>query len=86
MNFAHCSRQSGNNSGGGTNATFGSNGSNGLSSGTKTTTTVHTYRNDRVLDALRKLAGVNFDYNVDQWRSWYGTQKRVNPQDVRREK
>jgi hypothetical protein len=75
-------------SGGGTSATFpvGGGGGGSFSSGTKTTTTKRTYQNSRVLDALRKLSGVNFDYNVDQWRTWYATQKRTKPQDIRREK
>jgi hypothetical protein len=72
--------------GGGTSATFGSNGNNSFGSGTKTSVTRRTYQNGRVLDALRKISGTNFDYNVDQWRTWYATQNRTKPQDVRREK
>ncbi len=71
--------------GGGTSATFGSNG-NSFGSGTKTTTTRRTYQNGSVLDALRKITKENYDYNVDQWRAWYATQKRTKPQDVRRER
>ncbi len=72
--------------GGGTSSTFGSNGNNSFSSGTRTTVTRRTYQNEEVLVALRKISGENFDYNVEQWRAWYATQKRTQAQDVRRDK
>jgi hypothetical protein len=72
-------------SGGGTSATFTSGGSS-FGSGTKTTTVRRTYQNGRVLDALRKISGENYDFNVGQWRDWYASQKRTKSQDVRREK
>lgn len=72
--------------GGGTSATFGSNGNNSFGSGTRTSVTKRTYQNEEVLVALRKITGKNFDYNVGQWRDWYATQKKTQPQDVRRDK
>jgi hypothetical protein len=73
--------------GGGTTATFTPNGTfgQGMRSGVRTETIKKTYRNAEVLNTLRKLAGVNFDYNVDQWKAWHATQKRTQPQDVRRD-
>jgi hypothetical protein len=53
--------------------------------GTKTEVTKRTFHNQAVLDTLRKLSGVNFDFNVDQWKAWYAAQQRSPAIGVRRD-
>ena len=57
-----------------TSATFGSKGGSGLSTGSKTKTIIVPIKNTDVLEALQKLTGVTFNYNVTAWQAWYDHQ------------
>ena len=72
--------------GGRTNAAFGSDGSGGLSMGSKTKIIVREFENPAVLKALVALAdGPNFGYNIPAWKSWYSSQRRPTRLDARRD-
>lgn len=43
-----------------------------------------TYRNTEVLNALQKLTGQDFGYDVDAWRDWVARSFNPNPKPVRR--
>ncbi len=43
-----------------------------------------TYRNTEVLNALQKLTGQDFGYDVGAWRSWVARSFNPNPKPVRR--
>lgn len=72
---------------GGIGATFGkgpNSGGGGLSVGQSVRTEYRPIQNPEVLDALIKLTGNNFEYNVVGWKSWFANQKKPETQDGRR--
>jgi HEAT repeats len=44
----------------------------------------YTYRNVEVLNALEKLTGRNFGYDLNAWKHWVSTSFRPDPQPARR--
>ena len=42
-------------------------------------------RNDKVLEALLEITGVNFEWNVDAWRGWLATRDGPPDLDLRRD-
>jgi hypothetical protein len=42
-------------------------------------------RNDKVLEALVEITGVNFEWNVDAWRGWLATRDAPPDLDLRRD-
>lgn len=56
----------------------------GLSTGQSTVEVVENLRNPQVLDALIKLTGVNYDFDVVQWKSWLANRKKGDSLDGRR--
>lgn len=65
--------------------TGGSGGPGGLSVGSRTVTTKQTLRNENVRDALVKLTGLNFQFEVDHWKAWHAAQKQDEAINVRRD-
>lgn len=60
-----------------TSASFGNNGSGGLSMGSKTKMVVENRQNPAVLKALVALAdGPNLGFSIPAWKSWYSSQRR----------
>lgn len=68
---------------GATSATFTPQGG-GLSMGSGKKRVKMTVRNDRVLEALVALTGVNFEWDARAWRAWLGNQKAPPDFDARR--
>lgn len=68
-----------------TSATF-SNRGGGLSMGSKTKIVTFHIQNQDVLDALRKLTGVSFNFDVDAWEAWHDHQTRQAVPNTRRGK
>ena len=62
---------------------FGSGGS-GLSHGSKSVVQRSVQSNQAVLAALRKLTGVNFEFDQAAWREWYRQSKRSPSFNLRR--
>jgi hypothetical protein len=58
---------------------------NGLSTGQSVTTVVQQIPNAAVRDALIKLTGVNYDFDVAQWKAWLQTRKEDASLDGRRD-
>ncbi len=69
------------------NATFSPQGDAGLSMGSKRARIVkEDFRNPDVLDALVVLSGgANFIYDVQAWRVWHSTQRKLRNLDARRD-
>jgi hypothetical protein len=42
-------------------------------------------RNDKVLEALVEITGVNFEWNLDAWRGWLATRDAPPDLDLRRD-
>ncbi len=71
---------------GGTSASFSPNGGGGgLSVGRNTQIYVKQIQNEVVRNALVAMTGVNFNYNIPQWRDWYATQRRGQEVNTRRD-
>lgn len=68
-----------------TSATFDTRGGGGgLSMGTKTRIVIHPINNQDVLEALIKLTGVSFNFDVDAWEAWDDRQTQQAVPDTRR--
>jgi len=63
----------------------GAPGGGGLAVGSSTTTRSVQLANQPVLDALVALTGMNYNFNKQQWRSWYTSQKKQDSVDARRD-
>jgi hypothetical protein len=46
---------------------------------------VQLFKNEDVLDALVKLSGVNFSFNVPAWKRWFASQKKAQSLNGRRD-
>jgi len=68
---------------GATSATFSPQGG-GLSMGSGTKRVKVTVKNDRVLEALVALTGVNFEWDARAWRAWLANEKAPPQFDPRR--
>ena len=66
-----------------TDASFGSSGT-GFSQGQSKQEIVKDSKNADVLDALRKLTGVDFGYDQAAWTRWYKEKRQVGKFDARR--
>lgn len=64
--------------------TFGPNGANGLTTGSKTQTETRTYHNQAVRDALIHMTGHNDNYDTDAWKKWFAAQTAAAVVDPRR--
>jgi hypothetical protein len=72
--------------GGQLSSTFSPHGGGGsLMAGPRTKTFKRTFKNEAVLQAVAKISGVNFGYQIDQWKTWYATQKKSEAIDARRD-
>jgi hypothetical protein len=61
-------------------------GGGGLSVGSKPPQIiVKTLANENVRDALVKISGTNFGYDVDRWREWHAAQKKADVLNARRD-
>jgi hypothetical protein len=61
-------------------------GGGGLSVGSKPPTViVKTLANENVRDALVKISGANFGFDVDRWRTWHAAQKKADVLNARRD-
>ncbi len=61
---------------------FGPNGANGLTTGSRTETETRTLKNEDVRNALINLTGKNFGWDMDLWKSWLASETKaaiVNP-------
>jgi HEAT repeat protein len=69
------------------NTTFstGGNGPSGLSVGSKKQTYTGTFANEDVRNALTRLAGVNFNYEIERWKAWHAAQRQDAAVNVRRD-
>ena len=67
-----------------TSATFGNRGGGGISMGSSTKIVTYPMNNMEVLEALKKLTGVSFNYDVPTWQAWYDQQTKQATPDVRR--
>ena len=67
-----------------TSATFSNRGGSGLSMGSKTKIVTHHIKNQDVLDALKKITGVSFNFDVEGWEAWYDQQGKQIIPDTRR--
>ncbi|MBX3411592.1 MAG: HEAT repeat domain-containing protein [Pirellulales bacterium] len=56
----------------------------GLSVGQSTRIITQRLQNHSVLDALIKLTGANFDFDVPRWKQWFATRKAPADLDARR--
>ena len=65
--------------------TFGGPGGGTFSSGGSTKIVTKDMANRRVLEALREQTGVDFDYNIDAWRRWYASKKKLDYVNARRD-
>ena len=65
--------------------TGGSGGPGGLSMGSKTSVVTRQYANEPVRDALVKLAGVNYNFDVDKWKLWLAAQQKEDSINIRRD-
>ncbi|MGL6226954.1 MAG: hypothetical protein ACRC10_10075 [Thermoguttaceae bacterium] len=72
-------------SGIGGSATSGGGGGLGFSMGQSKQEYVREVQNEMVLFALKKLTGMNFQYNQDGWENWYREQQKPVPFSVRRD-
>lgn len=70
--------------GSGYTTTFSSSGSS-FQTGPSTRSYTHTSKNTMVRNALVRLTGENFDYDVPRWRAWYASQKKLESVDLRRD-
>ena len=64
--------------------TGGTKGGGGMSAGGGPKIVYYPMRNQAVLDALVTLTSQNFNFNQQQWRSWYAAQKKMETVDTRR--
>lgn len=68
--------------------TFGTGGSSGMGGGLTMNQApkygLQALNNSDVLGALVALTGVNYDYDVNAWRTWYASQKPKEAVDARR--
>lgn len=58
-------------------ASFSNTGGGGLSAGGGPTTVTRDVPNRNVLDALVKITGQSYSFDVARWRIWFATQKKV---------
>ncbi|MCG8583574.1 MAG: hypothetical protein MI757_02555 [Pirellulales bacterium] len=65
--------------------TFGSGGGGTFSSGGSVKIETKQLQNTNVLEALRELTGVDFGYNVDGWRRWYASKRKLDFVNSRRD-
>jgi hypothetical protein len=67
--------------------TFGTGGNSpgGLSVGSRTETITHTVSNNDVRNALARLAGVNFNFEIERWKAWHAAQRQDAAVNVRRD-
>jgi hypothetical protein len=61
-----------------------SQGGMGLSVGQRPKIVTERMNNRAVLEALDKLTGVNFGFDLGAWNAWYASQKRRDVTDARR--
>jgi hypothetical protein len=64
--------------------TGGTGGLGGLSVGTRAKIITKQLSNENVRDALVKLSGVNFNFDVEQWKVWHAAQQRSQTLNGRR--
>lgn len=65
-----------------TTTTFGGQsgtGGGGFSFGSSQQLVYKHHQNEGALNALKKLTGVNFIYDIPSWKSWYQSQQRAEP-------
>ena len=74
----------GNSNPGSISTTFSPSGGGGLSMGGGPKIIKKDIQNQAVLDALVMLTGVNFGFEVRQWKSWFAAQKQRETLDARR--
>jgi hypothetical protein len=67
-----------------TTAGMNSQGGMGLSVGQRPKIVTERMNNRAVLEALDKLTGVNFGFDLGAWNAWYASQKRRDVTDARR--
>lgn len=70
---------------GGIGGSFGGPGGGTFSSGGSVKVENKTFQNSSVLDALRKLTRVDFGYNVEGWRRWYASKRKLDFVNSRRD-
>lgn len=75
---------SGNGSAGAMSTTFSSSGNGGMSMGGGVQIFKKDLQNQAVLDALVMLTGVNYAFEVHNWKAWFASQKQHSATDVRR--
>ncbi len=63
----------------------GGGGMGGLSVGAKSTKARVTAHNEEVLSALVTITGVNYSFDVANWKAWYASQKRSAAVNARRD-
>jgi hypothetical protein len=68
----------------GISSTFSSTGGGGMSMGGGPKIIKKELRNQAVLDALVMLTGVNYGFEVGNWKAWYATLKQRDSLDARR--
>lgn len=65
--------------------TNGSGGPGGLSVGSRTVTIKQTFQNEDVRNALVRITGINFQFDIDRWKAWHAAQKQDEAINVRRD-
>jgi len=72
-------------SGSQTSTGFDSQGNTGFSAGSSTRIVNMHKQNRAVLDALTKLTGKSFGYDIGLWKSWHANQRRYEHINLRRD-
>lgn len=67
-----------------TSATFGNQGGGGLSMGSSNKIITHHIKNQDVLDALKKITGVSFNFDIPTWEAWHNQKTKQSIPDTRR--